>query len=125
MVTPNGGVLAGANFNQDSRDGTLARRYGRPTTRMSSSTRMMLSSITKDVPARTNLYNMARIFQAYAFMILTDEYGDIPYTEGGAGYSDQVFFPKYDAAAGNLSKDHTGIDRSIGGTECSRNNRNV
>ena len=24
MVTPNGGVLAGANFNQDSRDATLA-----------------------------------------------------------------------------------------------------
>ena len=39
---------------------------------------------------------MARIFQAYAFMILTDEYGAIPYTEAGAGYSDQVFFPKYD-----------------------------
>ncbi len=37
------------------------------------------------------------LFQAYAFMILTDEYGSIPYTEGGAGYSDQVFFPKYDA----------------------------
>jgi hypothetical protein len=43
------------------------------------------------------MYNMARIFQAYAFMVLTDEYGDIPYTEGGAGYSDQIFFPKYDA----------------------------
>jgi hypothetical protein len=40
---------------------------------------------------------MARIIQAYAFMILTDEFGSIPYTEGGAGYSDQVFFPKYDA----------------------------
>ncbi|MEO8404895.1 MAG: SusD/RagB family nutrient-binding outer membrane lipoprotein [Chitinophagaceae bacterium] len=52
---------------------------------------------TKNVPARSNLYNMARIFQAYAFMILTDEYGDIPYTEGGAGYSDALFFPKYDA----------------------------
>ena len=49
------------------------------------------------LPARSNLYNMARIFQAYAFMILTDEYGDIPYTEGGAGYTDQIFFPKYDA----------------------------
>src|SRR4029079_18095638 len=40
---------------------------------------------------------MARIWQAYAFMILTDEYGDIPYSEGGAGYTEQKFFPKYDA----------------------------
>jgi hypothetical protein len=40
---------------------------------------------------------MARIAQAYAFMILTDEYGYIPYTEAAIGYSDQVFFPKYDA----------------------------
>jgi hypothetical protein len=39
---------------------------------------------------------MARIWQAYAFMILTDTYGAIPYTEGGAGYTDQIFFPKYD-----------------------------
>jgi hypothetical protein len=51
---------------------------------------------TKDVPARANMYNMARIWQAYAFMILTDTYGAIPYTEGGAGYTDQIFFPKYD-----------------------------
>jgi hypothetical protein len=39
---------------------------------------------------------MARIWQAYAFMILTDEYGSIPYTEGGIGQTNQVFFPKYD-----------------------------
>jgi len=51
---------------------------------------------TKNTPARSNLYNMARIFQAYAFMILTDEYGDIPYTEAGAGYTDQIFLPKYE-----------------------------
>jgi len=40
---------------------------------------------------------MARIFQAYAFMILTDTHGDVPYSEAGAGYSNQTFFPKYDA----------------------------
>ncbi|HEX5112458.1 MAG TPA: SusD/RagB family nutrient-binding outer membrane lipoprotein, partial [Saprospiraceae bacterium] len=51
---------------------------------------------TKDNPARSNLYNMARIWQAYAFMVLTDTYGAIPYTEGGAGLTDQIFFPKYD-----------------------------
>jgi hypothetical protein len=94
MVTPNGGVLAGANFNQDSRDqpGIWATYY-------QNVIKYTHDAIlkTKDAPARSNLYNMARIIQAYAFMILTDEYGSIPYNEGGAGYSDQIFFPKYDA----------------------------
>jgi hypothetical protein len=40
--------------------------------------------------------NMARILQAYAFMVLTDTYGDIPYNEGGLGYIEQTFLPKYD-----------------------------
>ena len=97
MVTPNGGVLAGANFNQDSRDNGA----GNPiwTVYYQNVIKYTHDVIvrTKDVPSRSNLYNMARIFQAYAFMILTDEYGDIPYTEGGAGYTDQILFPKYDA----------------------------
>ena len=94
IVSPNGGVLAGANFNQDSRDqpGIWASYY-------QNVIKYTHDAIvkTKDDPARSNLYNMARIIQAYAFMILTDEYGSIPFTEGGAGYSDQIFFPKYDA----------------------------
>jgi hypothetical protein len=40
---------------------------------------------------------MTRIFQAYAFMILTDSYGDIPFTEAGTGYPEQLLLPKYDA----------------------------
>src|SRR5258708_4217151 len=39
---------------------------------------------------------MARIVQANAFMIITDTYGAIPYSEGGGGYTSQVFFPKYE-----------------------------
>ncbi|HET6996442.1 MAG TPA: SusD/RagB family nutrient-binding outer membrane lipoprotein [Chitinophagaceae bacterium] len=97
MVSPNGGVLAGANFNQDSRDNGA----GNPiwTVYYQNVIKYTHDVIvrTKTVTTRSNLYNMARIFQAYAFMILTDEYGDIPYSQGGAGYSDQVFFPKYDA----------------------------
>ena len=94
IVTPNGGVLAGANFNQDSRDqpGLWATYY-------QNVIKYAHDAIikTKDATSRTNLYNMARIIQAYGFMILTDEYGNIPFAEGGAGYSEQVFFPKYDA----------------------------
>jgi len=94
MVTPNGGVLAGANFNQDSKDGTPI--WGTYFQSVIKNTNDVMTR-TKDLPSRANLFNMAKIFQSYAFMILTDEYGDIPYSEGGAGYSSQKFFPKYDA----------------------------
>ena len=94
-VSPNGGVLAGANFNQDSRDpgGIIWAAYYQNVIKYTSD----VINSTKSLPARSNLYNMARILQAYAFMILTDEHGDIPYTEAGAGYINQTFFPKYDA----------------------------
>lgn len=95
IVTPNGGVLAGANFNQDNRDNTqlLWQGYYRNVIR---NTKDVIGRV-KDDATRSNLMNMARIIQAYAFMVLTDTYGDIPYTEGGTGYSEQVFFPVYDA----------------------------
>jgi hypothetical protein len=94
-VTPNGGVLAGANFNQDSRDagGIIWIAYYQNVIKYTAD----VINATKSLPARSNLYNMARIMQAYAFMILTDEHGDIPYSEAGTGYISQTFFPKYDA----------------------------
>ncbi|MCW3080660.1 SusD/RagB family nutrient-binding outer membrane lipoprotein [Segetibacter sp.] len=95
MVTPNSGLLAGANFNQDNRDITedLWQAYYRNVIR---NTRDVIAR-TKDVPARSNLMNMARILQARAFMVLTDSYGNIPYTEAGLGYIEQTFLPRYDA----------------------------
>lgn len=95
VISPNGGVLAGANFNVDNRGltNTPWPTYYRNVIR---NTHDVIRQ-TKTVADRANLYHMARIFQAYTFMILTDEYGDIPYFEGGAGYPDQKFFPKYDA----------------------------
>jgi len=95
MVTPNGGVLAGANFNQDSRDVTSQPLWAAYYQSVIKNTHDALMR-SKDDALRSNLYNMARIYQAYTFMILTDEYGEIPYTEGGAGYSDGILFPKYD-----------------------------
>jgi hypothetical protein len=116
MVTPNGGVLAGANFNQDSRDNGA----GNPiwTVYYQNVIKYTHDVIvrTREVPSRSNLYNMARIFQAYAFMILTDEYGDIPYTEGGAGYTDQILFPKYDAQQdiySNIIQEFTGAAAAL------------
>ncbi|MET0634831.1 MAG: SusD/RagB family nutrient-binding outer membrane lipoprotein [Chitinophagaceae bacterium] len=95
IVTPNGGVVAGANFNQDNRDITLPPLWAVYYQSVIKNTHDALVK-SQDLPARSNLFNMARIFQSYAFMVLTDEYGDIPYFQGGAGYTDKVFFPVYD-----------------------------
>lgn len=93
IVSPNSGVLTGANFNQDNRDNTqqIWQRYYRSVIR---NTYDVITS-TKD-PLRTNLVNMAKILQAYTFLVLTDTYGDIPFTEAGKGYTDQLVYPKYD-----------------------------
>jgi hypothetical protein len=95
MISPNGGVLAGANFNQDSRDVTSQPLWTAYYQSVIKNTYDALAR-TKDNAVRSNMYNMTRIFQSYVFMILTDEYGDIPYSEAGAGLSDRVLFPKYD-----------------------------
>jgi hypothetical protein len=95
IISPNSGVLTGANYNQDNRASTqtLWQGYYRNVIR---NTRDVIER-TKDDPARSNLYNMARILQSYAFMVLTDSYGDIPYAEGGNGYLTNALFPAYDA----------------------------
>jgi hypothetical protein len=94
IVTPNSGVLTGANFNQDNRESTedMWVNYYRNVIR---STRDIISRV-EDVPERSNLLHMTRILQAHAFMLLTDTYGDIPYFEGGKAFTDQNFFPAYD-----------------------------
>src|SRR5688572_3286664 len=95
IISPNNGVLNGANFNSDNRGNTqvIWQNYYRNVIRNTNDVIVK----TKSDANRVNLYHMARIFQAYAYMVLTDEYGDIPYTEGGKGYTDQNFFPVYDA----------------------------
>ena len=95
IVSPNGGVLAGGNFNQDNRSafGPTWPNHYRNVIRNTND----ILVATKSNAARSNLYNMARILQAYGFMVLTDTYGDIPYTEGGKGFTNQTFYPKYDA----------------------------
>ncbi len=52
---------------------------------------------TKNNPARSNLYNMARIWRAYIFQVLVDTYGDVPYSQAGQGFSGGLNLPKYDA----------------------------
>ena len=95
MVSPNSGVLVGANFNQSYADNTQQnwQRYYRSVVRNTYD----VINTTKALPARANLYNMARILQSYAYLVLTDTYGDIPYSEAGKGYLEQISLPKYEA----------------------------
>lgn len=95
IISPNSGVLTGANYNQDNRQATqtLWQGYFRNVIRNTTD----IIDKTKDTPERSNLMNMARILQSYGFMLLTDAYGDIPYTEAGKGFIDLAFFPSYDA----------------------------
>jgi hypothetical protein len=94
VVSPNGGVLAGANYNVDNKSlgAPTWPTYYRNVIRNTHDIIVGLKTNT----LRQNLYHMARIFQAYAFMILTDTYGEIPYTDAGKGYDEAVLFPKYE-----------------------------
>jgi hypothetical protein len=95
LISPNSGVLAGANSNQDNRSATqtLWQGYYRNCVKNT----VDVIEKTKEDPERSNLYQMARILNSYVFMVLTDEYGDIPYTQAGRGYIDFNYFPAYDS----------------------------
>ena len=51
---------------------------------------------TKDDPDLSNYTNIARIMKVYTFQKLTDNHGDIPYSEAGLGYLENFFTPVYD-----------------------------
>lgn len=51
---------------------------------------------TKDVPEQVNLNAALRIFRVYVGSLLTDYYGDVPFTEAGLGYISGNSKPKYD-----------------------------
>src|SRR5205085_12082720 len=78
MVTPNGGVLAGGNFNQDSRDVTNAPTWAGYYQNVIKYTHDAIAK-TKDVPARANLYNMARIWQDRKSTRLNSSHSQISY----------------------------------------------
>jgi len=92
-ISSNTGVLLGANFNQVNINNTPANwtNYYQNVVKYTSDA----IGKTQSDPTRANLMNMTRIVQAMAFMILTDTYGSIPYTDAGKGFPDQVFFPDY------------------------------
>ena len=94
MTTPFQGVGSGGNFNQDNRSRTQLNwqdGYRRTIKNLVDG----IATLTDD-PERTNLLSMLRIWRAHEFMILTDTYGDIPYSEAGKGFLEQIPFPVYD-----------------------------
>lgn len=88
------GIGSCANFNIDGRQVTSTNWNNGYQTRL----RALIDVIraTEEDPDRANLYNIARIWQAYTFMRITDSYGDVPYTEAGLGFLDGNVFPDYD-----------------------------
>jgi hypothetical protein len=94
LTSPFGSSLAGVNYSQ-----FVPAFHEFPWSSFYPSsvvTTVDIINQTKDDPLRTNLYNAARIWKAYTFMILTDTYGDVPYTEAGKGYLEQIIKPVYD-----------------------------
>lgn len=95
IITPYGSSLAGANYNQNNTANTnrLWVNFYRNVLKQL----VDVVNKTQGDENLSNLYHAARIWKAYAFMVLTDSYGDIPYFEAGKGYLEDIITPKYDA----------------------------
>ena len=94
IITPYGSSLSGGNYNQINNSNTplvWVNFYRNVVKQLIS-----VLDQTKGDPLQSNIYNSARIWKAYAFMILTDTYGDVPYFEAGQGYTNEIITPKYD-----------------------------
>lgn len=94
IITPFGSSLSGGNYNIFN-PGNTSLVWVNFYRNVLKQTVDALNKTSKDT-GRTNLYNEARIWKAYSFMILTDTYGDIPYTDALKGFTSQVIQPKYD-----------------------------
>ncbi|WP_295792308.1 SusD/RagB family nutrient-binding outer membrane lipoprotein [Mucilaginibacter sp.] len=92
----NSGATAGFNFNDDI-DGYNSPRWGIYTATVKPLVQII--SLTQNDPSAKNLYNMTRIWKAYAFMTLVDTYGDVPYSDAGKAYLSGLLYPKYDKMA--------------------------
>nr|WP_026210351.1 SusD/RagB family nutrient-binding outer membrane lipoprotein [Flexithrix dorotheae] len=94
MITPFIGVGTGGNLNQDNRSATQGN--------WQNLYRNVIKNIvdgienSKENPDRANLMNLLIIWKAHATMVLTDTYGDVPYSEAGMAYIDGTVFPAYD-----------------------------
>ena len=94
VITPYGGVVEGGNRNtviEANANAIFNTLYTGPIRNLT----VVIDSLKND-PAKSNLYNMARIWRAYCYQILVDTYGDVPYSEAGKGFLESTYLPKYD-----------------------------
>ena len=93
IVCPFGSSMQGAQYNQWSsmQNDPWNSYYNSAAQRA-----VEVVARTKGDPDKSNLYNAARIWKVYIFQIITDAYGDIPYSEAGLGYYEQIMTPVYD-----------------------------
>ena len=94
MVTPFGTSLAGGNYNQENL-GVSETTWENAYEHVIRNTVDVITEHGED-PARVNVVSMARIVRAYAGMVLTDTYGDVPFSEAGLGLIEGVGQPVYD-----------------------------
>ena len=94
MLTPFGSSVVGANFNQLNR-GEITKYWDQYYPNVVKDVVDVLNK-TQGVEGRSNLYNSARIWKAYVFMVLTDAHGDIPYFDAGNGFLESTLKPEYD-----------------------------
>ncbi len=93
MFTPFTGVGTGANLNIDNRSqtqGNWQRTYRNVI-------KGLVDGLASADPSKTNLNSILRIWKAWAFLFMTDTYGDVPYFEAGRAFLDDIAFPAYDA----------------------------
>ena len=101
--TPYTGVLEGGNHNvvYDPNTNQLFNLYytGSTANGVGPGPVKLLADVinqTSTNAARSNLYNMARIWRSYIFGVLVDTYGDVPYAQAGQGYLQTINLPLYD-----------------------------
>src|SRR5436190_5916213 len=94
VVTPFGSSLSGGNYNilNTGNSGLVWSFFYQNVVKQITD----VIAKTKAVDASSNLYNEARIWRAYTFMIISDTYGDVPYTDAGKGFLEEIITPKYD-----------------------------
>ncbi|MDO6435899.1 SusD/RagB family nutrient-binding outer membrane lipoprotein [Cyclobacterium sp. 1_MG-2023] len=118
MITPFQGVGTGGNLNQDNRAATQGNWY----TYYQTIIKNLVDGLSalEDMPDRTNLEHILKIWKAHAFLVLTDTYGDIPYTEAGKGYIDGVVFPKYDSQESIYNAILNDLEAAVQGLDASK-----
>jgi hypothetical protein len=95
IFTPTGSSVQGANYNQISYGFNYDVIWNSYYTNSGKGIVDVVAK-TKDNTTRQNIYNAARIWKSYIFMVISDTYGDVPYFEAGKGYLENIVFPKYD-----------------------------